>query len=69
MGFNFALVLDIKFFKGIVHIIKVNIIYRIWYPNYMEFNLAPIVDIKSFIRMISLELSKQETTFVFYFLI
>jgi len=30
MGFNFALVLDIKSFKGIVHIIKVNIIYIIF---------------------------------------
>jgi len=30
MGFNFALVLDIKPFKGIVHIIKVNIIYIIF---------------------------------------
>ena len=43
MGFNFALILNIKSFKGMVHINKVNIIYIIWYPNYMEFNLAPIL--------------------------
>ena len=42
MGFNFALILDIKSFKGMVHI-KVNIIHIILYPNYMEFNLAPIL--------------------------
>jgi len=41
MGFNFAVVPDIKSFKGMVHIIKVNIIIR--YPNYMEFNLVPIL--------------------------
>ena len=43
MGYNFVLVLSIKSFKRIIHIIKVNIIYIIWYPNYMEFNLAPIL--------------------------
>jgi len=52
MKFNFALVLDIKSFKGTYHIIKVNIIYIIWYPNYMEFNLALIDDIKFFLRIL-----------------
>jgi len=43
MGFNLALVLDIKSFIEMIHVIKVNnIIYLIWYPNYMKFNLAPI---------------------------
>jgi len=45
---NLTPVLDIKSFKGMIYIIKVNIIYLIWYPNYMEFNLSPIVNIKSF---------------------
>jgi len=54
MGFNFALVLDIKSFKKMLHIVKVNIIYIILYPNYTEFNFAPIVDIISFIRIIDI---------------
>jgi len=59
MEFNFALVLDIKFFKGMIHIIKVNIIYIIWYPNFMEFNLALILLISNLLYdYISLELSK-----------
>jgi len=32
MRFNLVLVLDIKSFIGMIHIIKVNIIYLIWYP-------------------------------------
>jgi len=36
MEFNLP-VFDIKFFIGMIHIIKVNIIYLIWHPNYIEF--------------------------------
>jgi len=35
-----------------IHIIKVDIIYLIWYLNYMEFNLALIVNIKLFLLML-----------------
>ena len=43
MRFNLAPVLDIKSFIEMVHVIKLNIIYLIWYSNYMKFNLASIL--------------------------